>query len=291
MFESPFQNRPIVSRVKKFAIIGTSSSGKTTLTHQVCGFLKEKHVRVDGLFQQDRRFTFDRAKLETDINAQFWMILNMMAKESELMLHDGIDCIVSDRSVLDFYAYLEVQYKRSHRGEVSYFKDMVLKWCHSYDTLYYLNPLPYDDDGVRPPRTLVNDVDDCLQELMTTTRDIPVTIKRREDVAKDILSQVGYVLGSKELQLIPNTLGKPVLIGGSYAFERATKWSDVDVYIRGDEAIPTGDPRLAADVMKIQDLLGIKVELRQVNFLGWDYLVSQGFSCYNVNMRTGPDES
>ena len=57
------------NKKKKFAIIGTSSSGKTTLTFEITAKLKRLGVLVDGLFQQDRRLCFDRAKLETEIEA------------------------------------------------------------------------------------------------------------------------------------------------------------------------------------------------------------------------------
>ena len=98
---------------EKFAIIGTSSAGKTTLCYHILYELKKLGVYVDGVLQQDRRMVFPRDVLENAVEAQYWVISNMMAKENEMALRDGTDYLVSDRSVLDFYAYYEYQYGRS----------------------------------------------------------------------------------------------------------------------------------------------------------------------------------
>ena len=118
---------------KKFAIIGTSSSGKSTLCYDVLHRLKMAQVNADGVLQLDRRFAFDRAKLETEIEAQYVFVFNMVVKENEIGLRDGTDVLVSDRSVLDFYAYMEHQY-----GRVHHVFEFVMEYCKTYDAIYYL---------------------------------------------------------------------------------------------------------------------------------------------------------
>jgi nicotinamide riboside kinase len=170
---------------KKFGIIGTSSSGKTTLTYEVCAYLKKNKVRVDGVLQQDRRFTFPRERLDTHIEAQYAVIFNMMAKESEMQLHEGVDCIVSDRSALDFYAYLEYQY-----GRIEPVWNMVKYWCSTYEKLFYLPPLSqYDSDGTRPAEEFAKGVDTVLRHLILNDIEVLpnlVLVEDRSSVAVEI---------------------------------------------------------------------------------------------------------
>lgn len=150
------------SKIPKFGFIGTSSAGKTTATYQTCGFLKTHGIRVDGILQQDRRLPFDPALLPTHAEAQYWFITNMMTVECYLSLQKGVDCIVSDRSVVDFYAYAETQWP----GQLHELRSMVKHWASTYTRLYYLPPREYDNDGVRPSDEFRRQVDSVLCALL-----------------------------------------------------------------------------------------------------------------------------
>lgn len=255
---------------QKFAIIGTSSAGKTTLTFEIIGKLKRLGVLVDGVVQQDRRIAFDRIKLETDVEAQYWVIFNQLIKECELLLKHGTDVIVSDRSVIDFYAYYETMYGRNETMFA-----FLKMWATTYDCLYFLDKLDYHNDGARPPEEFRDKVEETLRKIV---EEIP-NVKRlhRDHVYQDILKQLKRCLNEEELALIPKALGvQEVLIGGSYAFNRQTRFSDVDVYIKGDGYTPCF-PQMEKS---LRDTFGADFSVRSVCPEVWEYLQKEGFKQY-----------
>lgn len=254
---------------QKFAIIGTSSAGKTTLTFQIVGKLKELGVLVDGVVQQDRRIAFDRIKLETDKEAQYWVIFNQLIKECELLLKHGTEVIVSDRSVIDFYAYYETMYGRNH-----VLFDFLKYWATTYDKLYFLDKLPYHNDGARPPEDFRDKVENTLRQII---KEIPNCVSiPREDIFQDILKQINRILSERELALIPKILERKCLIGGSYAFNRQTRYSDLDIYVIGDQFV-NSFPELET---RLRDTFGANFQVRQVTQPVWEYLKDEGFKLY-----------
>lgn len=255
---------------QKFAIIGTSSAGKSTLTYELMGKLKRLGILAEGVFQQDRRLCFDREKLETDILAQYNVIFNMVCRETEMLLRDGTDMILSDRSVLDFYAYMEYQY-----GRVDHVWKFVIEWCKTYDALYYLQPLKYHDDGSRPPEEFRDKVDKHLRELITELseeHDVHVIEIDRDQIYQHLLSKIQRILSEEEIEMFATVLGRECLIGGSYAFNRATRASDVDIYILGESFDDC--PDLAK---RLRGVYGANFEVRTVTQEVWDYYLAGGF--------------
>ena len=261
---------------KKFAIIGSSSAGKTTLSLRILADLKRLGVLVDGVLQQDRRLCFDRDLLETDIEAQYVVVFNMVCRESEMLLKRGVEVVISDRSVLDFYAYFEEMY-----GRHDYIWKFVLGWCETYEVLYYLERLNYHDDGNRPPEDFVERVDQRLRNLIAEIRrendlgfcNINLQTIPREEVYEDILHRIKRLMTREEMALIPEVLGQDCLVGGSYAFNRATRHSDVDVYICTDtvtEVIPELSRRM-------RGVFGANIEVRGVTQPVYDYYKNGGF--------------
>lgn len=212
------------SKIPKFAFIGTSSAGKTTATYLTCGFLKEHGIRVDGILQQDRRLPFPPALLETHAEAQYWFVTNMMTTESYLSLQKGTDCLVSDRSVLDFYAYAETQWPLG----VNDLRSMVLSWVSTYHTLFYLPPRPYDNDGVRPPDEFRLAVDRTLQGVIDDQGYLSsgqvVAVANWKDAARQI------AVASKRAQLHPNAR-----ITGSWNSGKFKPGSDFDFILLAPE--------------------------------------------------------
>lgn len=254
------------NKKQKFAIIGTSSAGKTTITFQIVGKLKELGVLVDGVFQQDRRIAFDRDKLETEKEAQYWVIFNQLIKECELILKDGTDILVSDRSIVDFYAYYETMYGRDET-----LFNFVKYWATTYDKLYFLDKLSYQDDGSRPSEEFRDKVEDTLRKII---KEIPnCYCIARQDIYQDILQSIDRVLTTTELDLIPGILGQDILIGGSYAFNRQTKYSDIDIYVVGDSFI-NSIPELE---QRLSNTFGARFEVRQVTPEVAEYLTNEGF--------------
>jgi nicotinamide riboside kinase len=277
------------SKVKKFALIGTSCAGKSTMVYDLLHRLKMRNVNADGVLQQDRRFSFERERLEDDPMAQWSFIANQIKTEADMMLRPGVDVLVSDRSPLDFYAYYEWQY-----GENVHLKNMVFHWCQqTFESLYLLDPLPYVNDGARLDETGRNEADEVINRLATeaiTKWSIPIVRVneagfKRADVFGHIMSRLtDKVLTLQELQLLPEIIGRDdVLVGGSYAYNRATKVSDLDVYLIGAWPLETGHPDMKVYETRIKDALGIRAEVRQVTKAVADHLDKQGFKWISKN--------
>lgn len=261
---------------KKFAIIGSSSAGKTTLSLRILADLKRLGVLADGVLQQDRRLCFDRDLLETDIEAQYVVIFNMVCRESEMLLKRGVEVVISDRSVLDFYAYFEEMY-----GRHDYIWNFVIGWCETYEVLYYLDRLNYHDDGNRPAEDFVERVDRRLRGLIDEirrenelgNRNINIATIPRGEVYSDILHRIKRLMTREEMALIPEVLGQDCLVGGSYAFNRATRHSDIDVYIC-TESVTEVIPQLSA---KMRGVFGANIEVRGVTLPIYNHYKEGGF--------------
>lgn len=249
----------------KFALIGTSSAGKTTLVYELCGKLKKQGIRVDSLLQQDRRLCFDKKLLDTHKEAQYWFIFNMIAQEQYMALKFENDLILSDRSAIDFYAYYETIWGRD---EMLF--SFIKEYSKTYKALYYLNPVKYDNDGQRPTEDFRDKVDNVLNNIISEMYNV-FTISR-DDILKDILGKINRILSNGEISLIPSILDSEVLLGGSYAFNRQTKFSDVDIYISGNAIRKRPD---LSDKLKI--VFGLKFDVNEVLPEIYEYLKTQGF--------------
>jgi hypothetical protein len=210
------------SKVKKYAFVGTSSSGKTTATYQTCGFLKEHGIRVDGILQQDRRLPFSPALLETHAEAQYWFISNIIAAENYLTLQKGVDCVVSDRSAVDFFAYAKTQWPQG----VEELRQFVLAWASTYETLYYLPPRAYDDDGVRPSDSFRLAVDMTLLEILKGLKNV-VHVSEWKEAAREIaINTKAALLGEAD-----------AYITGSWSKGKERPGSDFDFFMLASDFI------------------------------------------------------
>src|SRR3990167_3240547 len=144
----------------KIGLLGTSGSGKTTLAFRLAHELKAAGISIDAAFQEDRRWTFRKEHLDTDINTQYCFVLSQALLESWLMANPKVSVIITDQCVLVHYAYLELTF-----GKNNPIRSFVFDWLKTYDVLYYLPPRKgYVEDGVRPPKKLRDDADKLLCE-------------------------------------------------------------------------------------------------------------------------------
>lgn len=255
----------------KFALIGTTCAGKTTLAYEICSELKRMGLNVDGIFQQDRRLPFDREWLEEEKAAQYWVILNQALKEVEMQVGRPPKVMVSDRSVLDFYAYMDYQYEYDEM-----MSDFVHEWVETYDKLYYLPPLEYEDDGARPDDQFRMEVDETLRDIIEADSMVlgkKVEFLDRDEVLDNMLSYMENVLGEAELRKIPNVLDvEKVLIGGSYARGDQTVESDVDVYVHYEE---DGAENSESAESKLHKMFGVEFDVTLVGDDEWNYLLNR----------------
>lgn len=265
--------------VQKFGFIGTSCAGKTTLAFEALYFLKRAGLHADGVLQLDRRFSFQRELLECDPIAQWSFITNQVKAEADMMLRKGVDILVCDRTPLDFYAYYEWQYGRNEA-----LKNFVFEWCRTtYTKIWYLPPLPYVDDGMRLNEKGRDEADVFVAKLaeeISSSLNIEF-VKNRDAVVPSMFAFTGKLLTQAQLDLLPAILGVPyAIVGGSYAFNRATRWSDLDVYLVGNEPLETSNPKMKAYAERVSDVFGIPAEVRQVVPEVEEYLLRQGFKKY-----------
>ncbi len=201
----------------KFAIIGTSCAGKTTLAYGLVSRLKSYGVLADGVFSQDRKFSFDKSLLGSEELAQQWMVNNLIAKETDAILQSDVKVLVSDRSVLDLFAYYSLQYPDSAACVAMY--NYVVSYLETYDKLYYLNPLPYQDDNKRPTDEFRLAVDLELARLLgqielTSSLANKVVRADRHKILEDVMLTIGVTkpsvkktLTKEDMQFLSNKLG------------------------------------------------------------------------------------
>lgn len=232
----------MVKRKMKIAFVGTSCAGKTTAAFGLIARLKSYSVLAEGLTSQDRKFSFNPALLESEELAQNWMVANLIAKEVDAFLHPDVDVLISDRSPLDLLAYYAFQYEDS--GLMHALKDYVFAYLSTYDALYYLPPLQYQDDGKRPSDSFRLGVDKVLLGLIeeTNTR-YPGLVQNipRNKILESVLLLLGVrkpgvktTVSRAECAYLARTCGATFYVKSSY-FEKAEEssdmFSDVDIMI------------------------------------------------------------
>lgn len=191
----------------KFALIGTSCAGKTTAAYALVSRLKSYSVLADGVFSQDRKFSFDKAHLATEEIAQQWMVNNLIAKETDTILHEDIDVLITDRSALDLMSYYALQFpeSRTMKAMLGY----VTEYLQTYSALYYLPPLPFQDDGKRPGDAFRKSVDTQLVRMIAA---LPEHVKskvkflERNKVLEDVMMTVGVKKPNSKYQLDPDDM-------------------------------------------------------------------------------------
>lgn len=131
---------------KKIAVIGTHSTGKSTLCFRLAYYFKTLNYNVDLIDESVRYSPFpfnEKMSLETAL----WFYHVKVTKELESIAKKH-SLIVSDRSPLDSFIYAE------HFGITSeYFeqcKRLALTWLESYNRVIFLRPdIELVEDGVR----------------------------------------------------------------------------------------------------------------------------------------------
>lgn len=226
--------------MNKFALIGTSSSGKTTFTYGLVSRLKSYGILADGVFNQDRKFSFDRHLIETEEAAQNWMVTNIISKEIDIGLHEDVDVLVSDRSAIDLYAYYHFQYPDSDLCKA--LGAYVREWAKTYACLYYLEPLAFHDDGIRPADDFRMAVDEHMRTVVLPQFN-NVKYLPRTDILNDILKTIGFkkpgvkdFVTAIDIQAIANSLGKFVVYKPKQSVPKDTI-ADIDIYIQHDDVL------------------------------------------------------
>lgn len=190
-------------RILKIGLMGSHDSGKTTLGFTICSKLKTRHYNVDYVAEVARHIPAALAVNEgTNFDTQYW-ILNEQINEEILAKLRGANMIVTDRTVVDNYAYA-YRAARPHIKQISE-EDLTvmgakcLHWVKTYDFLFYIE-IPdkkMEDDGFRATdKSFQLEIDDYIKQII-----------------KDWGLKVIYLEGNNEerIEIMLNTLFKQKL--------------------------------------------------------------------------------
>ena len=148
----------------KIAFIGSHGVGKTTLCFDVASRIKRLDMGVD-LVKEVARTCPLPINRDTTLEAQAWILHTQVAEEIAAVSKNEV--VISDRSVLDNYAYLVHQV-----GQRTEYDELVRKWMDSYDGLFKVPILQAPSfDGTRDVSGAFQyEIDAVIDELLEEFR-------------------------------------------------------------------------------------------------------------------------
>lgn len=128
----------------KIAFIGSHSVRKTNAVHSFAGAVGRSGRSVE-VGREVIRFNPLGLNEGATPEAQLWVIMAQI--QQELELRSGAEVLVTDRAVVDNFAY----FLRATGGEDPFaVKPLIQRWCETYDLFVRLLPdVPLRVDGVR----------------------------------------------------------------------------------------------------------------------------------------------
>ncbi len=174
--------------------MGSHFVGKTTVVENLVSTLREKGHSVEHIPEIVRYCPFPINE-ETTFHAQFWILLEQIRREMELHKTDTI--LVTDRTVLDNFAYM---YRRWKQGVVSdeqmeTAKNLVRHWVKSYDHIFLLEPFEApeieSDEFRSTDKQFRNEMHDIIVHLVEDMGvDVTILNGSSEEITKKILEKV-----------------------------------------------------------------------------------------------------
>jgi len=128
----------------KIAFIGSHSVRKTNAVHSFAGSVGRSGRSVE-VGREVIRFNPLGLNEGATPEAQLWVLMAQI--QQELELRNSAEVLVTDRAVLDNFAY----FLRTTGGEDPFaVKPLVARWCETYDLFVRLLPdVPLKVDGIR----------------------------------------------------------------------------------------------------------------------------------------------
>ncbi|MHA1266211.1 MAG: AAA family ATPase [Candidatus Helarchaeota archaeon] len=181
-------------RKLKIGLMGSHDVGKTTLGFTICSKLKTRHYHVEYVAEVARHIPATLKVNEgTNFWAQYW-ILNEQINSEILAILRGANMIVTDRTVVDNYAYA-YRASRPHVKQISKtdLKVMEVKckhWVRTYDFLFYatIPDKKMEDDGFRAiDKEFQLEIDECLRKIIEDWNLKVVTLEGNNDERLEIM--------------------------------------------------------------------------------------------------------
>jgi len=146
----------------KIAFIGSHSVRKTNAVHSFAGAVGRSGRSIE-VGREVIRFNPLGLNEGATPEAQLWVIMTQI--QQELELRNRADVLVTDRAVIDNFAY----FLRATGGEDPFdVKPLVKRWCETYDLFVRLEPdIPLKEDGVRSTNTRFrNEIEGILNTIV-----------------------------------------------------------------------------------------------------------------------------
>lgn len=184
----------------KIAFMGSHGVGKTTLCFDVAARLKRLDLGVDVVKEVARACPLPINK-DTTLEAQSWILHTQIAEE--IAAASRYDVVVSDRSVLDNYAYLVHQ-----AGRRPEYDALVGEWMDSYEGLFKVPIVEAPSfDGTRDTSvTFQNEVDAIIDELLGVF-DVPhhrLDKRDRDGWVDAVMSAMEMPLRPPQIDIFPS---------------------------------------------------------------------------------------
>ena len=161
----------------KIAIIGTHSTGKTTLLEHLSAVFKEQGKEVIILPEFARLCPFPINE-NTTLEAQKWILLSQITEENKLDHKDKI--LLSDRATIDNFAYM---YRIEKSDAIENFERCAVAHMRTYDFVFKTQKLSLaaKEDGIRTTDLEFRDmIDRLITHLLAKHEvkyaDLPATI-------------------------------------------------------------------------------------------------------------------
>lgn len=168
--------------MKKIAVIGTHSVGKSTLCYKLA--LEAKQLGESVHIVQERvRFSPCPINEQMTLDTCYWACANQISKEIEAAQR-GFSIIICDRSPIDTFAYA----KYNNIRYSLHLESFATSWLRTYHAIYFVRPslnhLPCED-GIRNTDTkFINSIDSVLKELLDIS-DYPYITVFSDEILRD----------------------------------------------------------------------------------------------------------
>lgn len=137
------------NKAKKFALIGTSCIGKSTLINNLREIIPERlHMTVE-IAPEAARHYFSSKKVRKPFSFTNQKAVQTLAKKFEMEAEKkNPDIILCDRSVFDAVAYVHAV---GRKDDAQKLYNRVIRWLTTYNHLFLLDPegVPYKTDEIR----------------------------------------------------------------------------------------------------------------------------------------------
>jgi len=157
--------------MKKFAIIGANSTGKSTASHYITAKLRAEGILCERTTESARVLSFNRALLDTEIASQYWVFGKGMMEESLAKCRGDVDVLICDHTPYDYFIFARTEFPKLHETPVfDAVKELSKKWLGTYKGVFVFSTIgtKYHTDSVRKEKKegmkLRNRVNNLLAE-------------------------------------------------------------------------------------------------------------------------------